>query len=231
MFHLEFSGMVCILFNFQCSAYLSQWQLIYYTVLWAACQVLFKTFLKFLFSFEALLSSDSSLSISHWVSFVKHFFKKFWSFFQSLLNGEGGIWTLAPLLTTYSLSRGAPSTSWVLLQKSWKTILPSVLSPEAQRRGWDSNPRALADKRFSRPPRYDHFDTSPLVSSCCLSADASVILSKLFFRVNNFFQIFYKIFYFMISGSKNISLMYIYLQWNFTFQPAFFLYFKGLSVR
>ena len=29
-----------------------------------------------------------------------------------------------------------------------------------KRRGWDSNPRALADKRFSRPPRYDHFDTS-----------------------------------------------------------------------
>ena len=33
-----------------------------------------------------------------------------------LCNGEGGIWTLAPLLTTYSLSRGAPSASWVLLQ-------------------------------------------------------------------------------------------------------------------
>ena len=33
-------------------------------------------------------------------------------------NGEGGIWTLAPLLTTYSLSRGAPSASWVLLQKT-----------------------------------------------------------------------------------------------------------------
>jgi hypothetical protein len=32
-----------------------------------------------------------------------------------------------------------------------------------ERRGWDSNPRALADKRFSRPPRYDHFDTSPYV--------------------------------------------------------------------
>ena len=31
------------------------------------------------------------------------------------------------------------------------------------RRGWDSNPCALADKRFSRPPRYDHFDTSPNV--------------------------------------------------------------------
>ena len=32
-----------------------------------------------------------------------------------------------------------------------------------KRRGWDSNPCALADKRFSRPPRYDHFDTSPCV--------------------------------------------------------------------
>ena len=32
-----------------------------------------------------------------------------------------------------------------------------------KRRGWDSNPRALSDKRFSRPPRYDHFDTSPTI--------------------------------------------------------------------
>ena len=32
------------------------------------------------------------------------------------VNGERGIWTLAPLLTTYSLSRGAPSASWVFLQ-------------------------------------------------------------------------------------------------------------------
>ena len=32
-----------------------------------------------------------------------------------------------------------------------------------ERREWDSNPRALADKRFSRPPRYDHFDISPSV--------------------------------------------------------------------
>ena len=32
-----------------------------------------------------------------------------------------------------------------------------------KRREWDSNPRALADKRFSRPPRYDHFDISPYI--------------------------------------------------------------------
>ena len=35
-------------------------------------------------------------------------------------------------------------------------------SHSPKRREWDSNPRALADKRFSRPPRYDHFDISPL---------------------------------------------------------------------
>jgi hypothetical protein len=34
---------------------------------------------------------------------------------------------------------------------------------KANRRGWDSNPCALTDKRFSRPPRYDRFDTSPNV--------------------------------------------------------------------
>ena len=33
-------------------------------------------------------------------------------------NGERGIWTLAPVLPTYSLSRGAPSATWVFLQKS-----------------------------------------------------------------------------------------------------------------
>ena len=31
------------------------------------------------------------------------------------------------------------------------------------RRRWDSNPRGVSPKRFSRPPRYDHFDTSPCI--------------------------------------------------------------------
>ena len=33
------------------------------------------------------------------------------------------------------------------------------------RRGRDSNPCGVAPKRFSRPPRYDRFDTSPCVNS------------------------------------------------------------------
>ena len=38
---------------------------------------------------------------------------------------------------------------------------PNVCRLFSWRSRWDSNPRALADKRFSRPPRYDHFDTAP----------------------------------------------------------------------
>ena len=35
--------------------------------------------------------------------------------FGTKCGGEGGIWTLARFLHAYSLSRGAPSASWVLL--------------------------------------------------------------------------------------------------------------------
>ena len=84
---------------------------------------------------------------------------------------------------TYTLSRGASSPleyfsvcegycQWSILTsanckdrfckaerffyKNNRSILEKVW-----RRGWDSNPRALSDKRFSRPPRYDRFDTPP----------------------------------------------------------------------
>ena len=40
-----------------------------------------------------------------------------------------------------------------------------ITSPDkidfCKRRRWDSNPRDLSVKRFSRPPRYDRFATSP----------------------------------------------------------------------
>ena len=56
----------------------------------------------------------------------------------------------------------------------------------SERREWDSNPRALADKRFSRPPRYDHFDISPKDAAC---SAAKTILSKRGIYVNTFFLI------------------------------------------
>ena len=103
---------------------------------------------------------------------------------QSMLSGERGIWTLAPVLPTYSLSRGAPSASLGIspcryLQSKFLNIIifDYWFQEESQRffrsqkrRGWDSNPCAREDKRFSRPPRYDHFATSPkrLRSTFCL---------------------------------------------------------------
>ena len=65
-----------------------------------------------------------------------------------------------------------------------------------ERRGWDSNPRALADKRFSRPPRYDHFDTSPCIHFCAASLATRCILAQGFTFCQHFFWNFFKYFYF-----------------------------------
>ena len=87
--------------------------------------------------------------LSHSEVFVKNFFlfccfflsKTACTFYHSLSrmsstffvinnhNGEEGIWTLAPLLTTYSLSRRAPSASWVLLQIVNKTYSKRMYKP------------------------------------------------------------------------------------------------------
>ena len=61
------------------------------------------------------------------------------------------------------------------------------------RNGWDSNPRALSDKRFSRPPRYDHFDISPNVCPfpchlCCLPDDKSYSNKKDYYCQHIFTQ-------------------------------------------
>ena len=45
------------------------------------------------------------------------FLKIFKNFLRFLKTGEGGIWTLAPGLPVYTLSRGASSATWVLLHE------------------------------------------------------------------------------------------------------------------
>ena len=50
---------------------------------------------------------------------------------------------------------------YFMLSSTFLTFFKSFYFVFDKRREWDSNPRALADKRFSRPPRYDHFDISP----------------------------------------------------------------------
>ena len=120
----------------------------------------------------------------------------FWVF---ITDGEGGIWTLAPLLTTYSLSRGAPSTTWVLLQMLYLSIRNVMFINQVfscQRRGWDSNPRALADKRFSRPPRYDHFDTSPCVVCSVWTFLSRSVQGVFYHYIPQMSTLFFKFFYF-----------------------------------
>ena len=70
---------------------------------------------------KVLLPLSSNLFIlAQVVCFVNNFFELFSSsfcltFLSRNVSAEGGIWTLAPLLTTCTLSRGVPSASWVLL--------------------------------------------------------------------------------------------------------------------
>ena len=74
----------------------------------------FELFLSCLNCFKVSLIWNSFVMLPHVLWFVNNFFSNIFEIM--LLNGEGGIWTLAPLLTTYSLSRGAPSAAWVFLQ-------------------------------------------------------------------------------------------------------------------
>ena len=72
-----------------------------------------------------ILSAFWNFSGLHYCLFVKVLHSELCSdfcnyvFIKNMKNGEGGIWTLAPLLTTCTLSRGVSSTTWVLLQNSW----------------------------------------------------------------------------------------------------------------
>ena len=84
-------------------------QLCYYIMLFSACQEVFSTFFEVVF--VSLLQQLWQFIIS-----TVPLSRTFFATFRLSPNGEGGIWTLAPLLTTYSLSRGAPSATWVLLQ-------------------------------------------------------------------------------------------------------------------
>lgn len=78
------------------------------------------------------------------------------------------------------------TSAWLNLDSYSIYIRRQIIKTRLQRRGWDSNPRALADKRFSRPPRYDHFDTSP-----------NALFH--FTEVSTFCQVFFYLFKILIS--------------------------------
>ncbi len=141
---------------------------------------------------------DSFLIIPYCFRFVNNFFIFFSTFFVRLipgyrerrrrdLNPRAAINDLHPFQgCPFGLLGTSPSEQNLLFYISLSGAFLSV----PQRREWDSNPRALADKRFSRPPRYDHFDTSPQMRF-------SILIDSAYF-VKRFF-----VFYFLATARKN----------------------------
>ena len=113
------------MFSYQCSLLLPFHATAF--ILYQSISCLSTTFLFFVLHLKLHFSCISLFIITSVFLNVKHFFRLFSHFldlyftfnimFYRLLlfsfeqNGERGIRTLAPLLTTYSLSRGAPSAS------------------------------------------------------------------------------------------------------------------------
>ena len=128
------------------------------------------------FRFVAFFSKSASIFYHTILLLSRTFFK----FFFCKINGETGIWTLAPVLPTYSLSRGAPSASWVFLQ--------GLHINQLKRRRWDSNPRSLSGSPVFKTGSLNHSDTSPVTVINC---DSSISLSHAYIIVNRYFKIFY----------------------------------------
>ena len=108
------------------------------------------------------------------------------------------LFSLIPRLSSY-----ASIFSVVHAHPSRKTKGSPFNSELPKRRGWDSNPRALADKRFSRPPRYDHFDISP--NALC---QRQVVYYHALFNMS---RLFYKIFSKIFSATKISSGVVIFI--------------------
>ena len=122
------------IFKVICSPYAARNQLDYNIVFVSFCQQLFSTFLKF-----------SKATTQHAQSSERR---------RRDLNPRAAVNDLHPF-------QGCPfgQLGYFSVSTNLQNLLLSISI--SKRRGWDSNPRALSDKRFSRPPRYDHFDTSP----------------------------------------------------------------------
>ena len=104
--------------------------------------------------------SDSLFTLSHLFRCVKYFFSSFFKLERRRrdLNPRAAINDLLPFQGSPFSQLGYFSIVCLIHNQIFNKL-------SFERRGWDSNPRALSDKRFSRPPRYDRFDTSPCVNS------------------------------------------------------------------
>ena len=127
-------------------------------------QLLSITFFRFSFLYFALQQSPvRQRNIYYHISFSLS--TTFYKFFKSLCDGRSRRdLNSRAAFTTYSLSRGAPSTTWVLLQMLYynrqKLCNLIALRQKNIRRGWDSNPRPLAESPVFKTGSLNHSDTS-----------------------------------------------------------------------
>ena len=134
-------------------------------------------------------------------------------------NAEGGIWTLAPLLTTYSLSRGAPSTTWVLLL-GWSFNLYSVQDKsqclsQAERVGFEPT-RPFGQTVFKTASLWPlRYLSKALSQTCSLIIPHNTIFVKHFSKFFSFFYSFlivYKICYSHALQSSTSGILMSYTQ-------------------
>ncbi len=99
-------------------------------------------------------------------------------------GGEGGTRTLAPVTRPTPLA-GAPrhQLEYFSMVTSKKDEIVYIKRERLRitfwRREWDSNPRCLAARRFSRPFRYDHFGISPCGTEAIITQFAMLVNSFL----------------------------------------------------
>ena len=160
-------------------------------------------------SATALIVYHSNLCLS------TTFFKRFWH--SPTANGEGGIWTLAPLLTTCTLSRGVPSTSWVLLQIVDSDNLYNDRRHEclAERVGFEPT-RPCGQTVFKTASLWPlRYLSKALSQTCSLIIPHNTIFVKRFSKFFSFFYSFlivYKICYSHTLRSSTSGILMSYIQ-------------------
>lgn len=118
------------------------------------------------------------------------------------------------------------TSAWLNLVSYSIYIRRQITKTRLQRRGWDSNPRALADKRFSRPPRYDHFDTSP--NALLYFTEVSTFCQALFLF---FSKLYFSKFCVLLLFSAATRLVYHVIRQMSTFFLIFFLQVEFPKIR
>ena len=152
-----------------------------------------------------LLFFNSSVILPCTQVFVNNFFH-----FFITVSGEGGIWTLAPLLTTCTLSRGVPSASLGTSPNQFP-----IIKLEAERVGFEPT-RPCGQTVFKTASLWPlRYLSKALSQTCSLIIPHNTIFVKHFSKFFSFFYSFpivYKICYSHALQSSTSGILMSYIQ-------------------